>query len=450
MIAILIYEMNTIKVNRKRALIYSLLIAITISVPTLPRFKIPVLFEATTLDLYSILIYLVVQIRSPIWMILCFIITVSVLKLPIRNILNQVVVIFCVYQILICFEIASEIIFWEILFSNGANLINRYILEELMTFFITLIFIIIYTYIYRYIRTNENRIKMFSEEYTSPPTKLVIIQSFQITFLWIIATAGIFTGVSDNQYIIIVQVAYATVMVIIHVLIIYFNFTIKLRNIQTKYLMKSNKMMLETIDNFQGIRHDFNNILQTYDGYFLLGDFEGLKKYHQILRNKTIFAGERLNFQSTFNDKPAILGLFSNTIDYAERLDVSFDFLHAEILNHVAILEFDLCRILGILFNNAIEHAAQTKTKVVSFSAQFQPNNKCIIIISNSVDEKISSTELFKVGFTTKEGHLGQGLPEVNKILAKYHRCTIMQNCTEDTFTMYLSAATMYSDAKKI
>lgn len=78
----------------------------------------------------------------------------------------------------------------------------------------------------------------------------------------------------------------------------------------------------------------------------------------------------------------------------------------------------DICHLIGIFLDNALEAAKVSKMKAVSLEI-YLLNNKLNFVISNSYKEKIDLEKLGKKGYTTHgEGH-GNGLYFAQKIIDK-------------------------------
>ena len=77
-----------------------------------------------------------------------------------------------------------------------------------------------------------------------------------------------------------------------------------------------------------------------------------------------------------------------------------------------------ICIILGIYIDNAMEAAIKSKKKNVTLEI-YENNSKLTFVISNTYKELIPVNKMNFDGYTTKgEGH-GRGLYYVNKLLAK-------------------------------
>ena len=101
---------------------------------------------------------------------------------------------------------------------------------------------------------------------------------------------------------------------------------------------------------------------------------------------------------------------------------------------------YEFARILGILLDNAIEAAENSKEKLINVSfRQDSKNHRNIISIENSYSNKDVNTEaIFNKGFTEKENHSGIGLWEVRKIISKNNNVNLFTTKTDDFFKQQL------------
>ena len=76
----------------------------------------------------------------------------------------------------------------------------------------------------------------------------------------------------------------------------------------------------------------------------------------------------------------------------------------------------DICKILGVFIDNAIEEVSKIKNKHIGISLYIN-DNKLVIGVSNTYDKKIEVDKIYNEGYTTKgKGH-GYGLSLVKKII---------------------------------
>ena len=100
-----------------------------------------------------------------------------------------------------------------------------------------------------------------------------------------------------------------------------------------------------------------------------------------------------------------------------------------------------ICKILGILLDNAKEAARKSKDKLVVIDLYKEKGN-IIIYIENSIDNnKIDLKSINNKGFSTKGSNRGYGLYIVNKILDNSKRISLYQNINK--FNKFISILTI-------
>ena len=96
---------------------------------------------------------------------------------------------------------------------------------------------------------------------------------------------------------------------------------------------------------------------------------------------------------------------------------------------------YDLCKILGILLDNALEAAYESSKKYVELSISKGSQNAIVIEIINSHAGELNKDKIFENGYTTKPGHSGFGLWEVKKIIERNKNCSLKTSVTDMLFT---------------
>ena len=201
---------------------------------------------------------------------------------------------------------------------------------------------------------------------------------------------------------------------------------------QNLYIQTLNEM----INSLRGFKHDYNNMLQVMHGYISANDMEGLKNFHSQLMAESRKINNITPLNSYIKDVPPIYGLLVSKISYSEIKNISLTItVLCEIkINNIRI--YDFCKILGVLLDNAIEAAAESEKKFVEFSVREKPDKTSLIIeINNSCAGPIDTTSIFKDGYTTKEGHTGFGLWDVQRIISKYKNLKLHTNARENCFS---------------
>lgn len=188
--------------------------------------------------------------------------------------------------------------------------------------------------------------------------------------------------------------------------------------------LKEYSAQIETMyTNLRAFKHDYINILTVMSGYFNEKNYEGLEKYfnENILttREKLEKDNYRLNQLKNIKDL-ALKGLISSKIIYAHEMgiDVYIDIM--EPIEHIAMKEIDLSRVLGIFLDNAIEAALETETKEIKFGMVKEDTVVAVIVMNTFINHNIPVAKLEQEGVSTKGENRGLGLANVKEILQLY------------------------------
>ena len=115
------------------------------------------------------------------------------------------------------------------------------------------------------------------------------------------------------------------------------------------------------------------------------------------------------------------MGIILRKIKYANDNDVIFKLNIQNELENINASIFEISNILGILLDNAIEAAKESKDKFVKLEI-----TKVLDIISfivvNSYKDKPDKKEMFKKSFSTKGDERGNGLFYVREIINNQDR----------------------------
>lgn len=173
----------------------------------------------------------------------------------------------------------------------------------------------------------------------------------------------------------------------------------------------------------RSFRHDYINILSTMQGYMMDNDMEGLKSYFQ----KHILAVEKKAVPANFEvgklsriELPEIKGILYNKIIYALSLGLRVHLNIPNPITRITMNSMDLCRILGILLDNAIEASQNSKEKQIDLLFLQDSSIVSMVIGNTCQDLTIPLPSLPNPGATTKGEGRGMGLYTVAQILSGY------------------------------
>lgn len=312
---------------------------------------------------------------------------------------------------LICLKINQTNIFSQI--SN--KIINLLILELIATCIYLLLHWII----------KSLKIKLTIPNYLNNEAKKQIIGvSLISTVLIIINKISLFNMLEilpSSIYIvaIILIISYYTIT------IISINKTIQIENEKGKIneLEGNNQRLKESFDDMRSFRHDMKNIMQGLGGYIATKDIEGLSNMY----NEFILDYKKLENTKDFGEllklNPAIYNIINNKYLEAKKDNINISVEIYVDLNSLKIKTYELCRVLGILIDNAIEATRECENKQISIKfIKDNYNNRSLVIIENPCKNTLLDlSKLKEKGFTTKKEKLfhGLGLWRVNQIVKK-------------------------------
>ena len=187
----------------------------------------------------------------------------------------------------------------------------------------------------------------------------------------------------------------------------------------------------------RAFRHDHANIIATIYGYIQLDDMKGLEKYFsdQISpMTQNMLAFNSCIDKLKFVQNPQLKGILSIKLIYALELkyDVSIDI--SEKVNVIPVSMIDICRIAGILLDNALEECQMQEKPQIGF-ALYENSGQAIMVFENSItNSNISISELFKKGYSTKGENRGLGLNNLLKIVDENPQITLNTEVKSDKF----------------
>lgn len=303
----------------------------------------------------------------------------------------------------------------------------HYKYKFLSTFIITIIRAIIYYFIVK-----KDISVSFSEVLSSNNRN-------RLMFVSIVGIALIFFN-SIQMTIYITNFPYSLFVLDIFSLIIYFfvsvNNVAKISKLEEKDMkinnLESYNMTLSNMyDSIRGFKHDFANYVQSLNGYVQINDIEGIKNMTKAIFDdcKSVCNLEILD--PNIINNAAIYSTLTNKYYLARDNDIQIEMEVMVNFEGLKKNSYEICRILGILLDNAIEAAKQCDEKFISVRF-IQEINRKVIIIENSYNHvDLDMDKLFDKGYTTKtdtKNEHGLGLWTVRNILRKSKNLNLFTN----------------------
>lgn len=202
------------------------------------------------------------------------------------------------------------------------------------------------------------------------------------------------------------------------------------------YAEEYNKSLKILYDKVKGFKHDFDSIVSSLNGYIEQNDMNGLKQYFSEVKKDCKIADDLALINPRTINNPGIYSLLNNEYAKASALGINFELEFFLNLNELEINIYFFSRILGVLLDNAIEAAENSKEKFVKISfIRENVNGRAVITIENSYSNKnIDLENIFKKGITSKECHAGLGLWEVKRYVNKSKNLDLKPSVPPSTF----------------
>jgi two-component system sensor histidine kinase AgrC len=190
--------------------------------------------------------------------------------------------------------------------------------------------------------------------------------------------------------------------------------------------MKQNALILHTkiealkisLDNTRVFRHDYNNNLCAIGGYISINDMSGLRTFYHKISGETTQDTSLTQITYSHINEPSIYALFFNKYKIMMQNQIHLEFDSQINFSKLCISSFELCKILGILLDNAIDAAKKSPEKEIIIRCYKSAKTQSRIVISNSyINKNIELTKIFEKGYSTKEVKSGIGLWEVKQLL---------------------------------
>ena len=201
------------------------------------------------------------------------------------------------------------------------------------------------------------------------------------------------------------------------------NMDLQIRKDAYNRLQEYTNQVENMYSSLRSFKHDYNNIMLSISGYIESEDMDGLKKYFDQefspINHKLFAETSRLN--QLINIKITELkSLITAKLLYAAELNIKVSVEIEKEISKIPMGTVDLCRVIGIFLDNAIEAALETKQPEIRM-AILNEEKEIIFIISNSfLDTGLPYATFRKAGISTKGSNRGIGLYNAREILSGY------------------------------
>lgn len=213
------------------------------------------------------------------------------------------------------------------------------------------------------------------------------------------------------------------------------NHELSLQQAQSSIMQDYAHRMESLYEGIRSFRHDYRNTLATMQHYIDEENTKALKEYFHktILRDATVLSDDSftLGRLHQLKDDAVKSLLYTKTVAILNH-EINFEL---EIAESVPVLPMDsltLCRILGILLDNALEASLDSAEKMLRIAVITTDTSVLFSITNSTLALPVPVGALLDRGYSSKEGHEGIGLATVMELLDSIP-CAELSTKYEDT-----------------
>ena len=322
------------------------------------------------------------------------------------------------YQIVIMISETIFVIFATLLFGNSANAIIESCFGTLTAnIIIAIISVIIFKL--KFVKNIYYKVINFTE--SLKVNRLFVFSLSILVVANILAVATYYKF--DFKYVLIVNAIITFGCSI--VLYLLFRAQNKYNKVYDKYniAMSSLKEYENMMSKYRIANHENKNLLLTIRA-MIVNKETNIPKYIDSMIEEKYEDDEKLLYKVSkipmgglrANIYTEILKLERERINYSLTVDKKISAVDLIELDNRDII--DLCKIVGVFIDNAIEAVAELKNKSVSIAIYIE-NNKICIKVSNNYKGLIDVNRIYEKGYSTKGEEHGYGLSLVKEIVNK-------------------------------
>lgn len=188
-------------------------------------------------------------------------------------------------------------------------------------------------------------------------------------------------------------------------------------------------------------KHDYQNMLLSLEENLRSSDSQDAKDYLQTFKQYSdnyISESGLWMFNDFDNVKtPYLKSILINKTSQAteQGIDVHFECRYG--VDQIAMEPYDLVRIVGIAYDNAIEAVRNLDKNHRKINVMvYRTKGQTEVTIANPMQTAENLTHLKKEGVTTKKGHSGLGLANIEEISANYSNVLVNYREVKGWFTI--------------
>ena len=193
--------------------------------------------------------------------------------------------------------------------------------------------------------------------------------------------------------------------------------------------------------------HDHGNLLMGFYEYINDDDMDGVREYYQkymIPFNDAIVEIKKKWRVVDDISTPEIRGMLSYKLLHAQQVGIT---AHVDVMSDVEPVNpsdiVDVCRILGVFLDNAIEYCIGQDNAILQFGV-LKKGALTLFVVKNTYHGYLNIDKISSNGYTTKGASRGVGLHTVSQILEKNSNLSLSTTIKNDYFIQLLTVIPQY------
>jgi len=211
----------------------------------------------------------------------------------------------------------------------------------------------------------------------------------------------------------------------------------------TKEQLKNLKMYTDQLEHDQiklrSFERNYKNTISGLKNIAQAGDYSQMQTSLGTLEDYSNSYFDNISMQ-LFKDlnnvqNPYLKSLLISKLTLINQNNITCHFECRDVVDDALINIFDLVRLLGISFDNAIEACKGQKNSEIQI-AIIQEKQQLSFIINNTMTATTDISEMMQDGFTTKKHHSGLGMVNVQDIKKKYPNLFVQYRKNDKWFNL--------------
>lgn len=182
----------------------------------------------------------------------------------------------------------------------------------------------------------------------------------------------------------------------------------------------------------RNFRHDFKNMITSLYLKSTQGDVESIEQdLHQLIDDFNENIDKKMNLTNQVSKiiNTELKSILFQKMTEIDKNNIQFYLEIMYPIDKTPIKTFDLCRIIGILMDNAIEEVKEHGGQITLILSN--QSEGLHIIVENTIYKEIDMMKIYRQGYSSKENHSGQGLTSLKSIISFYNSISHMTEIRE-------------------